>query len=259
MNVSPLRCWKWLRKHFWVLLRSGSVGCAGHVMTSPVFDRARERFKFWFGVLTAVTTKSTTVFWVLTRCSSERSRRFGRNILPRLQGRRVSQARNQQKPGISYCVPPKRQVVSELQGGTPQKPCSSDFLVSKAPFPLMLVLFHFFASHLSEPLMSRVAVWKQLHWIRWFAKTRHRSGAPQTLEGIWSWVPDGARHQDGLIDWPSVATWLWLWRSQRHWECEYSSPPRTRTSVCEVPLPIPVRIRRLHQNVTGSFISLWIS
>jgi hypothetical protein len=28
---------------------------------------------------------------------------------------------------------------------------------------------------------------------------------------IWSWAPDGARHQDSLIDWPSVAMWPWLW------------------------------------------------
>jgi len=28
---------------------------------------------------------------------------------------------------------------------------------------------------------------------------------------IWSWVPEGARHQDGLADWPSAVTWLWLW------------------------------------------------
>jgi hypothetical protein len=28
---------------------------------------------------------------------------------------------------------------------------------------------------------------------------------------IWLWVPEGARHQDGLTDWPS----LWLWRSQK--------------------------------------------
>jgi hypothetical protein len=32
----------------------------------------------------------------------------------------------------------------------------------------------------------------------------------QTVSNIWSWAPDGARHQDGLIDWPSVVTWLWL-------------------------------------------------
>jgi hypothetical protein len=44
-----------------------------------------------------------------------------------------------------------------------------------------------------------------------------REGAPQkqdrncqTLINIWSWAPDGARHQDLLTDWPSVAMWLWL-------------------------------------------------
>jgi hypothetical protein len=45
-----------------------------------------------------------------------------------------------------------------------------------------------------------------------------REGAPQkqdrncqTVINIWSWVLDGARHQDLLTDWPSVAMWLWLW------------------------------------------------
>jgi hypothetical protein len=44
-----------------------------------------------------------------------------------------------------------------------------------------------------------------------------REGTPQkqdrncqTVINIWSWVPNGARHQDLLIDWPSVAMWLWL-------------------------------------------------
>jgi hypothetical protein len=34
----------------------------------------------------------------------------------------------------------------------------------------------------------------------------------QRIINIWSWAPDGARarHQDLLIDWPSVAMWLWL-------------------------------------------------
>jgi hypothetical protein len=27
---------------------------------------------------------------------------------------------------------------------------------------------------------------------------------------IWSWAPDGARYQDLLTDWPSVAMWIWL-------------------------------------------------
>jgi hypothetical protein len=45
-----------------------------------------------------------------------------------------------------------------------------------------------------------------------------REGAPhnearncQTVINIWSWAPDGARHQDLLTDWPSVAMCLWLW------------------------------------------------
>jgi hypothetical protein len=45
-----------------------------------------------------------------------------------------------------------------------------------------------------------------------------REGAPigqdsdfHTRINIWSWAPEGPRHQDGLTDWPSVATWLWLW------------------------------------------------
>jgi hypothetical protein len=33
----------------------------------------------------------------------------------------------------------------------------------------------------------------------------------QIVINIWSWTPDGARHQDLLIDWPSVAMQLWLW------------------------------------------------
>jgi hypothetical protein len=45
-----------------------------------------------------------------------------------------------------------------------------------------------------------------------------REGAPrkqerncQTEINILSWAPDGARYQDLLNDWPSVALWLWLW------------------------------------------------
>jgi hypothetical protein len=44
-----------------------------------------------------------------------------------------------------------------------------------------------------------------------------REGAPQKEDGncqrvicSWSWAPDGARRQDLLIDWPSVAMWLGL-------------------------------------------------
>jgi hypothetical protein len=45
-----------------------------------------------------------------------------------------------------------------------------------------------------------------------------REGVPQKqyrncqrVINISSWAPDGVRHQDLLIDWPSVAMWLWLW------------------------------------------------
>jgi hypothetical protein len=45
-----------------------------------------------------------------------------------------------------------------------------------------------------------------------------RVGAPQRQDhncqrviNIWSWAPDGARHQKLLIDWPSIAMWLWFW------------------------------------------------
>jgi hypothetical protein len=33
----------------------------------------------------------------------------------------------------------------------------------------------------------------------------------QRVINIWSWALDGVRHQDLLIDWPSVEMWLWLW------------------------------------------------
>jgi hypothetical protein len=47
-----------------------------------------------------------------------------------------------------------------------------------------------------------------------------REGAPQKQDRncqreiiIWTWAPDGARHQDLLLDSPSVAMWIWLWRT----------------------------------------------
>jgi hypothetical protein len=46
-----------------------------------------------------------------------------------------------------------------------------------------------------------------------------REGTPQrqhskfqTENNIWSQVPEWTWHQDWLTDWPSVVTWLWLWR-----------------------------------------------
>jgi hypothetical protein len=38
----------------------------------------------------------------------------------------------------------------------------------------------------------------------------------QTVINIWSWASDGARHQDLLTEWPSVAMWFWLWLWLRH-------------------------------------------
>jgi hypothetical protein len=45
-----------------------------------------------------------------------------------------------------------------------------------------------------------------------------REGAPQRRESnrqketnIWSWEPEGTRHQDTLTNWSSVTTWLWPW------------------------------------------------
>jgi hypothetical protein len=47
------------------------------------------------------------------------------------------------------------------------------------------------------------------------ARPLFREGAPQKQDRnsqiviyIWSWAPDGVRHQDLLTDWPSVAMWL---------------------------------------------------
>jgi hypothetical protein len=56
-----------------------------------------------------------------------------------------------------------------------------------------------------------------------------REGAPQQCVGncrrkinIWSWAPDGARHQNLLIDWSSVAmcSWLWFWLWLENWQLE---------------------------------------
>jgi hypothetical protein len=33
----------------------------------------------------------------------------------------------------------------------------------------------------------------------------------KTVTATQSWAPDGARHQELLTNWPSVAMWLWLW------------------------------------------------
>jgi hypothetical protein len=66
--------------------------------------------------------------------------------------------------------------------------------------------------------------WERIPWQGPAAYTKERPILPsermphrkqdrncQTKINIWSWAPDGARHQDLLTDWPSVTMWLWLW------------------------------------------------
>jgi hypothetical protein len=43
--------------------------------------------------------------------------------------------------------------------------------------------------------------------------SRRRGKKFQTGSNIWSQVPQLARHQDILTDWPSIVVWLWLWHS----------------------------------------------
>jgi hypothetical protein len=52
---------------------------------------------------------------------------------------------------------------------------------------------------------------------------------------IWSWAPEGARHQDRLVDWPSTVKWLGVWGTdlslrevQRHGDLV---PPQPREVV----------------------------
>jgi hypothetical protein len=49
--------------------------------------------------------------------------------------------------------------------------------------------------------------------VREGAPQRHNS-IRQTVTNIWSWEPEGARHQDILIEWPSVVTRRWFWLSR---------------------------------------------
>jgi hypothetical protein len=66
----------------------------------------------------------------------------------------------------------------------------------------------------SDPRKSTLARTSSIYKIQ--TRPLVREGAPQNqgrkcqrVTNIWSWVADGARHQDLLIDWPSVAMWLW--------------------------------------------------
>jgi hypothetical protein len=58
---------------------------------------------------------------------------------------------------------------------------------------------------------------------KWQTRPLVREGAPQKQDrncqrviNIWSWGSDGARHQDLLTDWPSVAMWLWHIHTYTH-------------------------------------------
>jgi hypothetical protein len=45
----------------------------------------------------------------------------------------------------------------------------------------------------------------------------------QTVLNIWSWAPHGARHEDLVTDWPSVAMWLWIWLVNSWYTCMYET------------------------------------
>jgi hypothetical protein len=74
--------------------------------------------------------------------------------------------------------------------------------------------------------MGRILVyrWEALNLISrhrksWEGAQHRQIHRCQRIIKIWSWAPDGARHQDGRTDWltdrptdrPSVVTWHWFW------------------------------------------------
>jgi hypothetical protein len=67
----------------------------------------------------------------------------------------------------------------------------------------------------------------------------------QTVINIWSWAPDGARHQDLLIDWPSVVMWL----SLRLWQLSSVPGRRQPREVRRRPVKTLCLIRRVHSCV----------
>jgi hypothetical protein len=67
----------------------------------------------------------------------------------------------------------------------------------------------------SDPRKTALAKASSIY--KWQTHPLVREGAQQNqdrncqrVKNIWSWAPDGARHQDLLTDCPSVAIWLWL-------------------------------------------------
>jgi hypothetical protein len=67
-----------------------------------------------------------------------------------------------------------------------------------------------------------------------------------TVRNIWSWAPDGARHQDWLTGWPSVVTRLWLWLLVLLFCTEYGSSTFLR-NVGKLPDYTASRLRTLHR------------
>jgi hypothetical protein len=98
-----------------------------------------------------------------------------------------------------------------------------------------------------------------------------KGGAPQKqanncqrVINIWSWAPDQARHQDLLIDWLSIAMWLWLWNKSMgqggHTSrsvacCEIASKKgwTKGTNCCSCPFEISTSPERESQHYWGLF------
>jgi hypothetical protein len=57
--------------------------------------------------------------------------------------------------------------------------------------------------------MTKTDKWQTRPLVRVGAQIRQDSNFGK--KNLWSKVPDWARHQDILTDWPSVVMWLWLW------------------------------------------------
>jgi hypothetical protein len=60
--------------------------------------------------------------------------------------------------------------------------------------------------------MTKTDTWQTRPLVREGAPPQKKNYKTVTLKkNLWSKIPDWARHQDILTDWPSVAMWLWLW------------------------------------------------
>jgi hypothetical protein len=71
------------------------------------------------------------------------------------------------------------------------------------------------------------------------------------LTNIWSWAPDGARHQDRQTDWPSVVMWLWLWIKQSHLHSQQVNAKSTRNSTRRLPASHSATALRTYDHRAG--------